>query len=124
MSAAKLILPYPPSANRYWRHHKGRVVVSDEAILFRRNTWALAKAAGIRIVNSNVSVIVDLAPVATKRPSKSARPRCIDLDNALKVVLDALQGIAYGDDSQIIEITARRVAPVPGGALTVTVVAA
>jgi Holliday junction resolvase RusA-like endonuclease len=31
-----------------------------------------------------------------------------DLDNTLKVVLDSLRGIAYVDDSQIVQILARR----------------
>ena len=34
---------------------------------------------------------------------------CMDLDNALKVSIDALKGIAYADDSQVRKITAQRV---------------
>ena len=34
--------------------------------------------------------------------------RAGDLDNSLKVLLDALNGIAFEDDSQVVEIHARR----------------
>ncbi len=32
-----------------------------------------------------------------------------DIDNIVKVVMDGLNGIAYEDDSQIVEITARKI---------------
>jgi crossover junction endodeoxyribonuclease RusA len=47
--------------------------------------------------------------------------RCIDLDNGLKVAVDALQGVAYANDSQLVGISIRRGEPVPGGALVVSV---
>ena len=32
-----------------------------------------------------------------------------DIDNIVKVVMDGLNGIAYDDDSQVVEITARKI---------------
>ena len=32
-----------------------------------------------------------------------------DIDNVLKVVLDALNGVAYKDDSRVVAVTARKI---------------
>lgn len=45
----------------------------------------------------------------------------MDLDNALKVTIDAMNGVAYEDDKKIRRIVAERGAPVQGGALTVEI---
>ncbi|EMS1813588.1 RusA family crossover junction endodeoxyribonuclease, partial [Neisseria gonorrhoeae] len=46
----------------------------------------------------------------------------IDLDNALKVALDALQGVAYHNDRQVRRIAADYAGePVAGGGLAVEV---
>jgi crossover junction endodeoxyribonuclease RusA len=45
----------------------------------------------------------------------------MDLDNALKVSIDALKGIAYADDSQVYKITAWRADPEPGKRLEVEI---
>jgi len=42
---------------------------------------------------------------------------CMDLDNALKVMIDALKGVAYADDSQIEAITAAKLPPGKPGML-------
>ena len=44
----------------------------------------------------------------------------LDLDNCIKVALDALIGIAYEDDSQVVRLTAEIGEPVEGGGLSVT----
>jgi crossover junction endodeoxyribonuclease RusA len=76
-----------------------------------------------------VSVRLELHPVmpqdAARRAKRDSRwglsVRRIDLDNAQKVALDALQGIAYHNDRQITHLTIRLGAPVEGGGLTVHV---
>lgn len=40
---------------------------------------------------------------------------CMDLDNCLKVTLDALKGIVFEDDSQVYRILAERGDPDPTG---------
>jgi crossover junction endodeoxyribonuclease RusA len=47
--------------------------------------------------------------------------RRIDLDNALKVCLDSLQGVAYNNDKQITALVVRLGEPVPQGAMSVVV---
>lgn len=90
-----LTLPYPPSANRYWRVWRGRAVTSDEARAYKLTIAHLFKATPLEGLLS-----VDLAVC---RPRRSG-----DLDNRIKVTLDALRGIAFVDDSQIVAIHATR----------------
>jgi crossover junction endodeoxyribonuclease RusA len=47
--------------------------------------------------------------------------QCIDLDNANKVLLDALKGIVFEDDRWVRQIHAKRGEPRPDGALVVAV---
>lgn len=108
----RLTLPFPPSANRYWRTTvRGSFVstyVSAEAKDFKEQVGWVCKAAGIREpIAGRVRITVELYPA---RPQDWARRvkklgaawddsvRCIDLDNANKVLLDALKGVAIVDD--------------------------
>lgn len=92
----KATLPYPPSANRYWRSFRGRMVLSAEAKKYKAFVQvALAKWP---ILGGPVALIAHLY-----RPQKSG-----DLDNRLKVLGDALNGVAWLDDKQIEEIHAFR----------------
>lgn len=94
----KFTVDYPPTANLYWRHVRGRVIVSADAKAYRHKTALVALQAGCRPLQGNVRVRLDVY-----------RPRKIgDLDNTLKVLLDSLRGIAYEDDKQVTEIVARR----------------
>ena len=45
----------------------------------------------------------------------------IDLDNAVKVALDALQGLAFADDAQVVELHASVGEPLQDGGLGVVV---
>lgn len=95
----KLTLPVPPSANRYWRTFRGHSVVSAEAKAYKIDAAWMAKAAGI-----TEPLAGDVAlTVRWYRERKSG-----DLSNRLKILEDALNGIAYNDDSQIVRIVAER----------------
>lgn len=93
-----ITLPYPPSANRYWRNVNGRMVKSAEARGYQESAGWMAKEQGLQPLVGAVAV-----DVRVYRPAQRG-----DLDNCLKVVLDAMKGIGYDDDSQIIRITAER----------------
>ena len=114
----KLILPYPVSANRYWRtvvaHRRdgpkkprALTFVSEEAKAFKQECAWRAKAAGCRPASGLVELRVLLVP---------KNRVCMDLDNALKVTIDALKGIVYADDAQVFKIVAERRDPDPTGA--------
>lgn len=122
----ELTLPIPPSANRYWRtftprgHKRALVVVSEEARAYKADIAAMAMISKVRPLQGRVSLTVRLYPSRPldwkRRASKDAlgwddTVRCIDLDNALKVLIDALKGIAYGDDSWVRIIHAERCEP-------------
>lgn len=94
----RLVLPMPPSTNRYWRNFRGITVISEEAKAYKAGAAESAKAQGATVLDCPVSVTVWVY-----RGRKAG-----DLDNRLKVVLDALQGICYANDDQIVEIHAYR----------------
>ena len=123
---SRLVLPWPVSANLYWRsfvpkgHRRAIVVVSDEAKAYKREVAWIAKAAGVRPLAGRVHLAYWLYPAmpldAAKRKRKHGATwddsvRSIDLDNAAKVLSDALNGIAYADDAQVWAITAQRMEP-------------
>lgn len=97
-----LIIPEPPSANRYWRHtaRGGRAITykSAKAKQYQSEVRTRAMLAGLQPLNGPVEV-----HLVWYRKARRG-----DLDNRLKVIFDALQGAAYVDDSQIVAITARR----------------
>jgi crossover junction endodeoxyribonuclease RusA len=95
----KLTLPVPPSANDYWKIWRGRAVVSAEARSYKQGVKLRALTEGLRKPLSGPVV----ASVAVYRKQRRG-----DLDNFLKVLLDALKGIAFEDDSQVSEIHASR----------------
>ena len=91
-----LCLPVPPSANRYWRNMRGHMVVSEEAKTYKQHVCLLCG-----------SVEPFAGDVAIRFRVFRAR-RAGDLDNYEKVLLDALKGILYDDDSAVVEIHAIR----------------
>ena len=99
----KLVLPIGPSANAYKRHycsvdhtHAVKAWLTAEAEVFREHAGWLAKAQrpGEDLIVGEVRLTIHVY-----------RPRRVgDLDNYAKVVLDALNGIVWEDDKQIVEL--------------------
>lgn len=117
MVVLRLTLPEPPSSNRYWRHARGRTYLSSEATTYRR-TVAEAYAGsdrGTAVAFPEQAIAVSLTWYRGRRSG--------DLDNRIKQVLDSLQGIAYTNDAQIVELHAYRQDAPRHGRLEVTVYA-
>ncbi len=113
--AMALDLPEPPSANRYWRRRQGQHALypTAEATAYKTAVYAKALSVRHRPFPKDVRVSVTLRWERGKRMG--------DLDNRIKVTLDALRGVLYADDKQVEEIHAYR-ADSPGkGHLHVTV---
>lgn len=87
----KLILPLPPSANRYYRNVRGRTLLSKEAREYR-DACALAAAGQWRGGPISDPVRIEAHVYMTLRG---------DLMNREKQLLDALEGTAIVDDSQV-----------------------
>ncbi len=95
-----LTLPYPPSANRYWRSIviKGavRVLLSSEARKYKAAVQSLV--GSFPLMEGRIGIVVRIY-----------RPKRIgDLGNRIKVLEDALQGVLFANDSQIERIEATR----------------
>ena len=117
MEALHLTLPIPPSNNNYKRHFCTRSSPSDihrvSAMLTKRATafkneagWAANKA---RAELTYRPIRVDIL-VFPAEPGKGISE--VDLDNIPKVLFDALEGIVWGNDRQIMDVRLRRM---PGG---------
>lgn len=90
--------PEPPSANRYWRSYRGRVVVSPEAKAYKEAVWVVAKRAKLQPLTGDVALTL-----VWHRGRRSG-----DLSNRIKVLEDALRGLWYADDKQVASIHATR----------------
>ena len=128
MSEVMICAGYPPSANRYWRHANGRTYKSEEAGQYQRTVRLEALASGVRRpMKGKVGIHLTLHPVAPKDYARKLAKgledsiRCMDLDNALKIVIDALNGVVIDDDSQVRHIVAERAEPTMLGGVTVRV---
>lgn len=134
----RLTLPPPISANRYWQTtaRAGRAItyVSAEAKAYRKQVAGMCCAAGItKPITGRVAIAVQLYPhrpldfKARQRKLGNAwddTVQCIDLDNANKVLLDSLKGIAIEDDKWVRRIVAERMEPDADGARVVITITA
>lgn len=135
MDSYSLTLPLPPSANNYWRTAviKGKPLVhtTKEAKEYKRMVHFLCLKEGVRkpIVGR---VFLDVAYYpgrpkdwerrAKKDPNWDLGIQCMDLDNILKVMIDSLKDVAFGDDKWVHGIYERRYMPDEKGArLEVTI---
>ena len=133
----RLVLPHPVSSNRYWRSFVPRgtqraiTAPSKEAELYKRDVRRACQAAGIEEpITGRVRIEVLLYP---HRPLDAAKRiardplnwddtvQCIDLDNANKVLLDALKGRAIVDDKWVYELRSRRMEPDGEARVVVTI---
>lgn len=95
LSMIRLILPKPPSANRFWRVYRNVVVKSKEALAYVALVRTYAKNLRVRpILAGDVGV-----ELRWYRGAKLG-----DLDNLAKCAMDSLKGVAFRDDAQIAEL--------------------
>lgn len=131
----ELTLPYPISSNRYWRPvNIGKhitIVPTKEAKEYKAAVGWKARAAGVRApIEGRIRVDIALYPQRPQDWAKRAQRdpvswddgvRCIDLDNANKVLLDALKGVAFVDDAWVRELHSQRMEPDGDARVVVTI---
>lgn len=131
-----LTLPYPISANRYWRPvHVGNhvtIVPTKEAKQYRLDVANRALEQGLRqVLSGRIAVAVRLFPARPQDWATRVRKlgagwddgvRCIDLDNANKVLLDSLKGVAFEDDRWVRRLQSERMEPDGHGARVIVAI--
>ena len=114
-----ILLPYPPSNNRYYRHYRGVTVLSAEGEAFKRDAGWICKAGGMKVLHGDVELYAILHPRSNK--DGSASEVRFDLDGCLKAVCDCLNGVGYVDDKQIVRLVAEIGEPMVLGGVSVQV---
>lgn len=94
-------LPWPPTANTYWRRNGGRYFISKRGQDYRAFvSKALYPYVGIFMADDRLRLKIKAFP-----PDKRKR----DLDNLFKSVLDSIQSSGvYSDDNQIDKLSIER----------------
>ena len=131
-----IVLPYPVSANRYWQtvarqqrggrgvHVIAQTIVSEAGKEYRlRCAWYVQQIIRTPL-KGPVIVAGHLYGARPQDWEKRARKdrnwfdnaQVIDTGNADKVVLDAMNGVAYEDDKQVRLLTMQRMEPDEHGA--------
>lgn len=102
-----LVLPTPPSSNRYWRTRvartrAGRTYVqtykSPEARAYQLAVANRALVAGLRPLSGDLALVI--------RWYRARRAG--DTSNRIKLIEDALQGVLFENDRQIKRVVAER----------------
>lgn len=106
-----LTLPVPPSANRLWRNGRGRTYKTNAAKSYELAVLAECRRKRVEPVRGKVAV-----GIVWYRDRKAG-----DLDNKIKPCLDALKGLAFGDDALVYHLTATLMDGHKPGRLEVTI---
>jgi len=101
---------------------QGRVIHSQGSALavWRSTIGYAAKAQHAKLIEGPVAMQLDfymLKPRTVKRDAPTVPP---DLDKLIRAVLDALTGIVYLDDAQVVEIHSSKSYGEPGLNLTIS----
>jgi crossover junction endodeoxyribonuclease RusA len=105
----ELLLPYPPSGNHMWKHSGGRHYLTESALRY----YSLVRS----IVREQAKVInldIDLDVICVLHPPDKRRR---DLDNAWKVIGDAITKAGVWQDDKFIRRLTLEWAEVRGGGM-------
>lgn len=95
MNTLTITLPYPPTANTYYRKYRGRMVLSDRGRVYKDTAaklWRAEHGLRPRPMSGRLSMLIQ-----AWMPDRRVR----DIDNIQKPVLDSLKGFAYEDDKTV-----------------------
>lgn len=94
----RLTLPITPLLNRYYRKYRNMMVLSPEAKVYKAQVASICEQANITPIEGDVLFIAHVY-----RARKAG-----DLDSYLKGLWDSLQGYAYLNDKQIVDLRLTR----------------
>ena len=104
-------IPVAKGRPRFARVGKGvRTFTPAKTVRFEERVMLAAQAAGVTMLTGPVEVSISaifgmVGPPRKRKPReaqwKATRP---DVENVAKAVLDALNGIAYRDDAQVVSL--------------------
>lgn len=100
------------------RFYKGHAYTPPETKKYEGLVrWAYHAANGYKY-GGGVAIVIDAYFKPPARTTKAMLQKMLDcelrpkrkpdLDNVAKIIMDALNGIAYDDDSQVVELTVRK----------------
>lgn len=111
-----LHLPWPPSANHYYRRVGNRTLISKPGRIYRQTVVAMVRPRVPVPMTGRVTMTIYAHP-----PDRRRR----DLDNVQKALLDSLQHAGvYVDDSQIDVLCIHRCNVIPSGCIRVQIIEA
>ena len=115
MDELRIILPWPPSINHYWRNFRGRTVISAKGRQWKKDAMMALLAQGVPRdrINCRLAVWIDQYP-----PDRRVR----DIDNPVKVAHDLLVSAeVIADDSLIDALSIQRHEPEAPGKFVIRI---
>lgn len=114
----QIFIPGKPKGKQRPRVVRGHAFTPQETKDYELMIANLYRAMHGRMIDGYVKVFIKaiyLVPksYAKKRKEQIMRKEILpavkpDIDNIIKIILDGLNGIAYKDDAQVIEVTAKK----------------
>jgi Holliday junction resolvase RusA-like endonuclease len=101
MGTLRFSIPGQPRPKGRPRFVKGRVITPGKTVKYEKHVKACAQAAVLRNRWEQLA-----GPVALKIVVVTQNKRRGDLDNHVKAVKDAMNGVVYGDDRQVVYLEA------------------
>ena len=114
-----MMLPYPVANNRMYRNWHGRMVLSAEGRAYKDHVAWIAKTHKVKLIDGDVAVTMLFHPRQNKDGSASKVRQ--DIGEISKGIFDALNGIAYHDDKQIVAMSTVIVDPVQDGGVSILI---
>lgn len=112
MLLARMILPFPPSLNHYWRKDRGGMHISEDGKKY------IARVQQLALLNGRGDTEYSLKVLRQPEPKQKLKVCAVfhcpdnarrDLDNLFKVLFDCMtKAKVWHDDSQVFELDAMK----------------
>lgn len=109
------IIPGDPKAWQRARTFGKRFFNSSQMVHYQNKIAVFAKNEGIKIIDGPINLELEFYFSRPKKWCRAKDPTCAlvmprrpDADNLIKMISDGLNGIAWNDDAQIVEVRAKK----------------